>query len=455
MSDVRRYFGTDGVRGRANVFPMTAEFALKLGKAAAKIFKNGDKKHRIVIGKDTRVSGYMFENAIVSGICSMGVDAIMLGVLPTPAIAFITRSVRADAGIVISASHNPYYDNGIKFFSADGYKLPDELEIEMERLVEEGVEDVDGTSIGKAYRIETAIGRYVEYAKSTFDKRFDLKGLKIVLDCANGAAYKVAPLAIAELGADVVVINDKPDGKNINENCGAVYPEAVAKEVKRVNADLGISFDGDADRVIFCDEKGEIVDGDFIMGICAENMKSEGVLIKDTVVTTVMSNLGFEKSLKSIGIKIIRSAVGDRYVLEEMIKGGYNLGGEQSGHLIFSDYNTTGDGLISALQLLKVMVKKGKPLSELKSFIEAYPQVLRNVEVPAKIPLHELPLTLKTIKSIEKKLSDKGRLLVRYSGTENKLRVMVEGEDKETIDRYCNEIIDIALSEISKRYVNA
>ena len=451
---MRRYFGTDGVRGRANVFPMTAEFALKLGKAAAKIFKNEGKKHRIVIGKDTRISGYMFENAIVSGICSMGVDAIMLGVLPTPAIAFITRSVRADAGIVISASHNPYFDNGIKFFSADGYKLPDEIELEIERLIEEGVESTNSRSIGKAYRIETAIGRYVEYAKSTFNKKYDLNGLKIVLDCANGAAYKVAPLALAELGADIIVLNDKPDGENINKNCGAVYPEAMAKEVRRVNADLGISFDGDADRVIFCDEKGDVVDGDFIMGICADDMKSEGLLNKNTLVATVMSNLGFEKSLKSRGIKLIRTLVGDRYVLEEMIKGWYNLGGEQSGHLIFSDYNTTGDGLISALQLLKVIVKKEKLLSELKSFIEVYPQVLHNVEVPAKIPLHELPTTLKTIKKIEKKLSDKGRILVRYSGTENKLRIMAEGEDKETVDILCKEIIDTVIDEISKMRIN-
>lgn len=445
---MRKYFGTDGVRGKANIFPMTADFALKLGMAAAKIFKNGNKKHKIVIGKDTRISGYMFENAIVSGICSMGVDAIIVGVLPTPAIAFITRSLRADAGVVISASHNLYYDNGIKFFSSDGFKLPDMLEIEMERLLDENLEFESFEDVGKAYRIETAIGRYVEYAKASFDKRYDLKGLKIVLDCANGAAYKVAPMAISELGADIVVINDRPNGKNINENCGAVYPDQLCQTVKDVKADVGISFDGDADRVIFCDENGELVDGDLILGICAKDMKSEGILNKNTIVATVMSNIGFEKSLKREGINVVRSQVGDRYVLEEMLKGGFNLGGEQSGHIIFLDYNTTGDGLISALQLLKVMVKTRRPLSELKSFISLYPQVLENVDVHYKRPLDEMKGTLKKIKYIEEKLKGQGRIFVRYSGTENKLRVMVEGEDLKTIKAYCDEVIQIALDEI-------
>lgn len=445
---MRKYFGTDGVRGKANIFPMTADFALKLGMAAAKIFKNGNKKHKIVIGKDTRISGYMFENAIVSGICSMGVDAIIVGVLPTPAIAFITRSLRADAGVVISASHNLYYDNGIKFFSSDGFKLPDMLEIEMERLLDENLEFESFEDVGKAYRIETAIGRYVEYAKASFDKKYDLKGLKIVIDCANGAAYKVAPMAISELGADIVIINDRPNGKNINENCGAVYPDQLCQTVKDVKADVGISFDGDADRVIFCDENGELVDGDLILGICAKDMKSEGILNKNTIVATVMSNIGFEKSLKREGINVVRSQVGDRYVLEEMLKGGFNLGGEQSGHIIFLDYNTTGDGLISALQLLKVMVKTRRPLSELKSFISLYPQVLENVDVHYKRPLDEMKGTLKIIKSIEEKLKGQGRIFVRYSGTENKLRVMVEGEDLKTIKAYCDEVIQIALDEI-------
>lgn len=447
---MRRYFGTDGVRGRANIFPMTSDFAMKLGKAIAKVYKNGNKKHKIVIGKDTRVSGYMFESAIVSGICSMGVDAVMLGVLPTPAIAFITRSLRADAGVVISASHNPYEDNGIKFFSAEGYKLHDDVELKIESIVDEEFLDVSSEDVGKAYRIETAIGRYVEYAKSTFDKNFDLKGLKIVVDCANGAGYKVAPMAISELGADVFVINDRPDGKNINDKCGAVYPEMMASKVKEVGADLGISFDGDADRVIFADEKGEIVDGDFALGICGRMMKSEGVLNKNTIVSTVMSNIGFEMAMRNEGIDIIRSQVGDRYVLEEMVKGGFNLGGEQSGHIIFSDYNTTGDGLISAFQLLKVLVKTSKPLSELKSFIKTYPQVLKNVEVPEKIPLDKLPKTLRAVSDIENKLKSTGRVLVRYSGTEKKLRVMLEGEEHKVISMFADEIINTALYEIRK-----
>lgn len=447
---MRKYFGTDGVRGRANIFPMTSDFAMKLGKALAKVYKNGHKKHKIVIGKDTRVSGYMFESAIVSGICSMGVDAVMLGVLPTPAIAFITRSLRADAGVVISASHNPYEDNGIKFFSAEGYKLSDDVELKIERIVDEEFLDVSSEELGKAYRIETAIGRYVEYAKNTFDKNFDLKGLKIVVDCANGAGYKVAPMAISELGADVFVINDRPDGKNINDKCGAVYPEMMASKVKEVGADLGISFDGDADRVIFADEKGEIVDGDFALGICGRMMKNEGVLNKNTIVSTVMSNIGFEMAMRNEGIDIIRSQVGDRYVLEEMVKGGFNLGGEQSGHIIFSDYNTTGDGLISALQLLKVIVKTSRPLSELKSFIKTYPQVLKNTEVPEKIPLDKLPKTLKAISDIESKLKSAGRVLVRYSGTEKKLRVMLEGEEHKAISMFADEIINTALYEIRK-----
>ena len=447
---MRKYFGTDGVRGRANIFPMTSDFAMKLGKAIAKIYKNGNKKHKIVIGKDTRISGYMFESAIVSGICSMGVDAVMLGVLPTPAIAFITRSLRADAGVVISASHNPYEDNGIKFFSADGYKLPDEVELKIEGLVDEEFLDVSSEEVGKAYRIETAIGRYVEYAKGTFDKNFDLKGLKIVVDCANGAGYKVAPMAISELGADVIVINDRPDGKNINNKSGAVYPEVMVDKVREVGADLGISFDGDADRVIFADEKGDIVDGDFALGICGRMMKAEGTLNSNTIVSTVMSNIGFEMAMKKEGINVIRSQVGDRYVLEEMIKGRYNLGGEQSGHIIFSDYNTTGDGLISALQLLKVVVKTSKPLSELRSFIKTYPQVLKNAEVPEKIPLDKLPKTSKAISDIESKLKSAGRVLVRYSGTEKKLRVMLEGEEYKVISAFADEIINTALYEIRK-----
>ncbi|BAI80503.1 phosphoglucosamine mutase [Deferribacter desulfuricans SSM1] len=447
---MRKFFGTDGIRGRANIYPMVSDFALKLGKAIATIFKNGNRKHKIVIGKDTRISGYMFENAIVSGICSVGVDAVLLGVLPTPAIAFITKSLRADAGVVISASHNPYYDNGIKFFGPDGYKLNDELELEIEKLIEKDNFDLSPSNIGKAYRIETAIGRYVEYVKSTFDRDIDLKGLKIVIDCANGATYKVAPMAISELGADVIVINDKPNGFNINDGCGAVNPEKLQGEVIKNNADLGISFDGDGDRVIFVDEKGEVVDGDYIMGICANYMNKQGLLNNSTVVATVMSNIGFENSLKREGIKIIRSQVGDRYVLEEMLKGGYNLGGEQSGHIIFSDYNTTGDGLISALQLLKVLVKSGETLNRIKKFIEVYPQKLKNLPVDEKVPLEKLSKLKNVIDEIENELQGDGRVLVRYSGTENKLRIMVEAIYEDKIDMYIDRICEVAIEDINK-----
>lgn len=447
---MRKYFGTDGVRGKANHYPMTPDFALKLGQAAATIFKRGAKKHKIVIGKDTRISSYMFEYAIASGICSMGVDVVLVGVLPTPAISFITRSLRADAGIVISASHNPYYDNGIKFFSSDGYKLPDDVELEMERIIDSGEISLDPV-VGRVTRIETAIGRYVEFAKSSFDKSYDLSGLKIVLDCANGAMYKVAPMAFSELGADVIVINDKPNGYNINENCGAVYPDTLAKKVIEVGADLGISFDGDGDRAIFVDEHGVIVDGDYILGICGKFMKERGLLNNDTLVATVMSNIGFEKSLNKIGINVVRCDVGDRYVIEKMRSLGINLGGEQSGHIIFSDYNTTGDGLITALQLLKVIVLTGKRLSELQEFISVYPQVLKNTVVSQKIPINELKNTSKLIKDFSEQLGSDGRILVRYSGTENKLRVMVEGADYQKIDYIANSITATAVKEINSR----
>lgn len=450
---MRKYFGTDGVRGRANVYPMTSEFALLLGKAIAKVFKNGNKRHKIVIGKDTRISSYMFENAIVSGICSMGVDAIMLGVLPTPAIAFITRSLRADSGVVISASHNPYYDNGIKFFSNDGFKLNDETEIKLEKLIDSKNFEETPDEMGKAYRIETAIGRYVEYVKSTFDKNYDLQGFKIVLDCANGATYKVAPMAFEELGAKVIVIGDEPNGYNINDECGAVYPEKMAKKVIETGADLGISFDGDGDRVIFADNKGNVVNGDHILGVCGRYMHSKGLLKENTVVATVMSNIGLEKTLKSLGINLVRSCVGDRYVVEEMFKGGFNLGGEQSGHIIFSDYNTTGDGLISAFQLLKVMVNTGKSLSELTEFVEICPQVLKNFEVPEKVPIENLPETMRIINSYEEKFGIDGRILVRYSGTEKKLRVMVEGDDIKEISWITEEVGNTAIREINKHYV--
>lgn len=452
---MRKYFGTDGVRGRANQFPMTATFALRLGQAVAKHFSNGGKKiHRIVIGKDTRISGYMFESALVSGITSMGLDAVLVGVLPTPAIAFITRALRADAGVVISASHNPYYDNGIKFFSGDGHKLPDEVELDIERLTDEMIQNgeipISVERIGKAYRIDTAVGRYVEFAKNTFDKDIDLQGLRIVVDCANGADYKVGPMALEELGAKINVIGDEPDGVNINLDCGAVFPMAMCEKVREKGADIGISFDGDGDRVIFCDEKGDMVDGDIIMGICARYMNSQNLLNNSTMVCTVMSNYGFEKSMEREGVRMVRTDVGDRYVMTEMLANGYNLGGEQSGHIIFSDYNTTGDGLVSAMQLLKVLVRSGQPLSELKKFITLYPQVLKNYKVKNKIPLEQLQRTSKEIDSVNSELAGTGRVLVRYSGTENKIRVMLEGENLSKITEYAENIGDIAVKEIEE-----
>lgn len=444
---MRKYFGTDGVRGRANVEPLTADFALKLGRAAAGLFKNDDTHRKIIIGKDTRLSCYMFETALVSGICSAGIDAVMVGVIPTPAIAFLTKSIRADAGVVISASHNPYYDNGIKFFNANGYKLADITEHEIERMIENNEPALSPDEIGKAYRIE-GIGRYVEFVKSTFPKNIDLKGLKIVVDCANGASYKVAPLALRELGAELILINVSPDGMNINDNCGAVHPEGMARAVVENNADVGISFDGDADRVIFADEKGNIVDGDKIMGICAIDMLESGRLKNNTIVATVMSNIGFEFSMNKKGVQLIRSQVGDRYVMEDMMKTGCNLGGEQSGHLIFSDYNTTGDGLISALQLLGIIVKTGKSLSELCNFIETYPQILKNVMVTKKVPIDELVKTKTLIEKVEKELGVSGRILVRYSGTENKLRIMLEGKNEDQLNIYAEDIADMAVREI-------
>ncbi len=452
---MRKYFGTDGVRGKANVFPMTASFALRLGQAAAQQFKNGKKAHRIVVGKDTRISGYMFENALVAGICSMGVDAVQIGVIPTPAIAFITRSLRADAGVVISASHNPYYDNGIKFFSSEGLKLPDEVELAIEQktdsMVHGGEVSISAENIGKAYRIDTAVGRYVEFVKSSLDKDLDLMGMKIVMDCANGSAYRVAPMAMMELGANVTTIGVEPNGTNINDGVGSVHPEKSAELVKKQGADVGISFDGDADRVIFTDENGEVVDGDIIMGICARQMKLEGRLNKNTLVATVMSNYGFEKSMNGIGINLERCAVGDRYVLAKMLEGGYNIGGEQSGHMIFSDYNTTGDGMVSAIQLLKVMRRTGKRLSELKQFIELFPQVLINEKVEKKVPLEELTASAALIRKAEEKLKGRGRVLVRYSGTENKIRVMTEGDDHDEITEIAQDITKSITDEIGRK----
>jgi phosphoglucosamine mutase len=415
---------------------MTAEMALQLGRALAWIVRSGPHRHRIVIGKDTRLSGYMLEQAIASGICSMGVDVMLTGPLPTPGIAFITQSMRADAGVVISASHNPYQDNGIKFFSRDGFKLPDDLELEIERLVLDagGSDDFQGlrptaTRIGKAKRVDDAIGRYVVFLKSIFPKELSLDGMTVVVDCANGAGYHVAPYVFEELGARVIALHTSPDGKNINDRCGAVHPEAMAKAVLRHKAHLGIALDGDADRAILADEKGRVVDGDAIMALVGRDLHRRKQLAKGTVVATVMSNLGLERSLAQVGAKVVRTAVGDRYVVEEMRRSGCNFGGEQSGHLVFLDHVTTGDGVAAGLNALAVMAREGRSLSELARCFEPVPQALVNVAVKQRRALSELPAVQKAIAGVERALGREGRVLVRFSGTENKVRVLVEGPD--------------------------
>ena len=433
---MRKLFGTDGIRGVANAYPMTTEIAMQLGRAIAHIFKDKERRHKILIGKDTRLSGYMLETALASGICSMGVDVLLVGPIPTPGIAFLTTDMRADAGIVISASHNPFQDNGIKIFCRDGFKLPDEKEKRIEELIFS--KEIDSlrptaTEVGKAFRIDDAAGRYIVFLKNTFSGDFTLDGYKIVLDCAHGAAYKIAPLVFEELGAEVYPLGIDPDGANINLNCGALHPKVVSQAVKEKGADIGIALDGDADRVIFVDENGVEVNGDQIMAICAVDLLREDRLKKNTVVATVMSNIGLEIALKKEGIKMVRSAVGDRYILEKMLSHGYNFGGEQSGHIIFFDLNTTGDGILSALQVLAAMKKNNKKLSELSTIMQKFPQVIENVEVKDKKDLDSIPEIKKAIATAEKTLSDKGRVLVRYSGTQSLCRVMVEGQDEKEI----------------------
>lgn len=448
---MRKLFGTDGVRGVANVYPMTAEMAMQLGRAIAYVFKKEPHRHKIVIGKDTRLSGYMLENAMVAGICSMGVDVMLVGPLPTPGIAFITSSMRADAGVVISASHNPYQDNGIKFFSRDGFKLPDRLEAEIEDFIfNKGEQSHRPTAsdIGKAYRIDDAIGRYVVFSKNTFPKELTLSGLKIAVDCAHGATYKVAPEVFYELGAEVFPIAVEPDGENINYKCGSLYPEVVAKLVKEKKADIGISLDGDGDRVILVDEKGQVLDGDYLMAIVATRMLKQNALKKETLVTTIMSNMGLEDAIKRAGGKIIRVRVGDRYVVDEMLKGGYNLGGEQSGHIVFMEHTTTGDGIISALQVLAIMVKEGKRLSELSTVMQAYPQILMNIKVKEKKDFAAAPQVAKRIREVEKKLNGSGRLSVRYSGTEPLARVMIEGKNGKEIKKMAKYIAEAIEKEL-------
>ena len=441
----RKLFGTDGIRGVANVHPMTSEMMLKLGRALAHLIKRGTHRHRVVIGKDTRLSGYMLETALASGLCSMGVDVLQCGPLPTPAISNLTVSMRADAGAVISASHNPYQDNGVKFFGRDGFKLADEVEAEIESLVHS--QELDqlrptATSIGKAFRVDDAGGRYVVFAKNTFPKELTLDGITMVVDCGHGAAYKVAPSIFEELGAKVILMGATPDGKNINKGFGALYPEAMCKAVVRHGADIGIALDGDADRVIVADEDGKVVDGDAVMAICGLDLMERKMLPKKTVVATVMSNLGLNQCLEKAGGRVVRTRVGDRYVVEEMRKNGYSFGGEQSGHLVFLDHATTGDGTVAALHLLSVMQQKGKPLSDLASCMEVFPQALLNLAVKSKPELGSLPSVMRAIRDVEKKLGKEGRVLVRYSGTETKVRVLVEGPDKKIIDGHAKAIGD-------------
>lgn len=451
----RKLFGTDGVRGVANQPPMTPEMALRLGRAITFVASRGKSRQvRVVIGKDTRLSGYMLETAIASGICAMGGRVMISGPIPTPAVAQLTQSMRADAGVVISASHNPYADNGIKIFGPDGYKLPDAEEEEIERLMDSHELDearVTGAAIGSASRLDDARGRYVVFCKNTFPAALSLDGVKMVVDAAHGAAYRVAPSVFTELGANVTALGVKPNGRNINRDAGALHPEHVRVEVLKRGAALGIALDGDADRVIMLDERGEVVDGDAVMALCALRMLRTGKLPKNTLVTTVMSNLGLERAMQAHGGHVVRTAVGDRYVVEAMRSGGYTFGGEQSGHLIFLDHATTGDGIVAALQVLAIMMEEGKPLSELASnAMQRVPQVLENATFATRVPLESMPKMQRIVVRIEQVLGDKGRILVRWSGTEPKLRVMVEGEDAPTISAYALEILAAAKLDIAE-----
>lgn len=439
-----KLFGTDGIRGAANEYPITAEMALKMGRAAAHVLKETEGREFIVIGRDTRQSGTMLESALTSGILSQGMNAALAGVIPTPAIAFMTRTLRAQAGVVISASHNPFEDNGIKLFSSHGFKLPDEVEEKIEALILSPESDMASTpsqAIGSAWHLKDARGRYVEYLKTTVARGITLSGLKVVVDCANGAAFEAGPLIFQELGAEVTVLNNQPDGKNINLNCGSTSLKSLQDAVVAAGADVGVAFDGDADRVLFCDEKGQAVDGDQIMGMCGLFLKKQGLLKNDTVVATVMSNVGLQRYLESKGITMVRTKVGDRYVVEEMKKGNYSFGGEQSGHIIFLDHNTTGDGILTALQVLSLMKNFDKPFSHLVSSIILFPQLLVNVKVNKKRDIQEIPELVESIKEAESALNG-GRILVRPSGTEPKIRVMVEGEDEKKIHEMAHELAD-------------
>lgn len=450
MSQPKRIFGTDGVRGTANVEPVTAETALKLGRAAGHVFKTletqsrGRERHKIVIGKDTRLSGYMLENAISAGILSMGVDVLFIGPLPTPGVAYVTRSLRADAGIVITASHNPFDDNGIKFFRADGYKLDDTVERRIEELVFTGdIEAIRPTAseIGKAVRIDDALGRYIEYAKTSFPRGMTLEGMRVVVDCANGAAYKATPCVLRELGADVFVYGNTPDGRNINKECGSMHPEAMCAKVREHGAHLGVAHDGDADRVLLCDENGRMIDGDDIMAITALGMLATGTLRENTLVATVMSNAGLEPAVQAAGGRVLRTPVGDKHVIDEMLKGGYNFGGEQSGHIIFGDHATTGDGLVAALQILSQMKQRQKRLSELARCWTRFPQLVTNVRVREKKPFEELEGVMELVAQAEAAVRPQGgRVLLRYSGTEPKARLLMEGPAQNELEHWSARI---------------
>lgn len=449
---MKKLFGTDGIRGKANTYPITAEMALLVGKATAHVFSQSrsNKRMRVILGKDTRLSGYMLETALTSGLLSMGMDVLSVGPLPTPAVAHLTRSMDAGCGIMITASHNPAADNGIKIFAADGFKLPDDVELEIEKHILSGDLDsahISGAAIGKAWRIEDARGRYIEFAKSSIRNQ-SLKGLKIVLDCANGAAYSIAPPIFRELGAEVIETAVKPDGANINADCGAMHPEHIGRLVREHGADAGIALDGDADRVIFCDAAGCEVNGDRIIGMIALDYKQRGVLSRNAVVVTSMSNLGLHRAMKANGIAVEVTDVGDRYVIERMRAGGFNIGGEQSGHIIFSDYATTGDGIISALHVLKLMVETKKPLAELADFMTVFPQKICSLPVKRKTPLAELPLLSGAIAAAAEELGDAGRTIVRYSGTENKIRILVEAEDEEAVVRWADRLCAAATQEL-------
>ena len=439
----RKFFGTDGIRGRANSV-ITSELALKVGQAAGLVFRRGDHRNRVVIGKDTRLSGYMIESALQAGFTSVGIDVMLLGPMPTPAIAMLTRSMRADLGVMISASHNPYEDNGIKLFGPDGFKLSDEIEREIESLLESDLATrlAKASQLGRAKRIDGVHARYIEFAKRTLPRNIDLDGLRIVVDCANGAAYKVAPEALWELGAEVVAIGVEPDGFNINKDVGSTAPDALSRKVRELRADIGIALDGDADRVIIVDERGQVVDGDQLMAVIASSWKEDGLLSQPGIVATIMSNLGLERYLDSIGLSLARTAVGDRYVLEYMREHGFNIGGEQSGHIILSDYSSTGDGLIAALQLLAVVKRRSRPVSEVCHCFEPLPQILKNVRYKNGQPLAQ-DSVVSAIEIAKKRLDGKGRLVIRPSGTEPVIRVMAEGDDRDLVEQIVGEVCDV------------